>query len=200
MSNHEGRVLRQSISKAAICVVIALATLAANRLAGATSGDQEPAVRDFQARVAKYVEQRKKDAGSSPRPTNSPDKLSESQKDLAEKVKALRRNAGQGDIFTPDIAAYFRQRISSTLEGPNGAKIRASLRHAEPLHGIELRVNEPYPQGIPLQSTPPTLLSDLPVLPEELEYRIVGRDLVLVDIAPNLIVDFVPNAMPPIQE
>ena len=40
-----------------------------------------------------------------------------------------------------------------------------------------------------LQSTPPTLLSDLPKLPSELEYRIVGRELVLLDTAANLIVD-----------
>jgi hypothetical protein len=60
----------------------------------------------------------------------------------------------------------------------------------------KLRVNQRYPQGVPLQSTPPTLLLNLPQLPKELEYRIVGRDLVLRDIGANLVVDYLPNILP----
>jgi hypothetical protein len=36
----------------------------------------------------------------------------------------------------------------------------------------------------------------LPQLPKEVEYRFVGRDLILRDVAANLIVDFLPNAVP----
>jgi hypothetical protein len=65
---------------------------------------------------------------------------------------------------------------------------------------LALHVNQVYPQGIPLQSTPPTLLLNLPTLPKELEYRIVGRNLVLHDIVPNIIVDFIPDAIPSAKE
>ena len=47
-----------------------------------------------------------------------------------------------------------------------------------------------------MQSTPPTLLANLPKLPAELEYRIVDRELVLLDTKANLIVDLLPNALP----
>lgn len=158
--------------------------------------DQTQTVNDFEARVAKYLDLRKKQAGSAPRPTNSSEKLAEAQQDRAATVKALRRNAKQGDIFTPKIAAYFRRQISAALAGSDGQKIRASLRHADPVPALPLHVNEVYPQGIPLQSTPPTLLMNLPTLPKELEYRIIGRNLVLHDIVPNIIVDIVSDAIP----
>jgi hypothetical protein len=164
------------------------------------SQDNAQTVNDFEARVAKYLDLRKKEAGSAPRPTNSPEKLAESQQNLAEKVRALRPDAKQGDIFTPQITAYFRHRISATLVGHRGHKIRASLRHAEPVPALGLQVNQVYPQGVPLQSTPPTLLLNLPTLPKELEYRIVGRNLVLHDIVPNIIVDFIPDAIPTAEE
>ena len=37
---------------------------------------------------------------------------------------------------------------------------------------------------------------NLPTLPKELEYRIIGRNLILHDIVPNIIVDFVSDAIP----
>jgi hypothetical protein len=46
-----------------------------------------------------------------------------------------------------------------------------------------------------LQSTPPTLLANLPRLPGELEYRIVGQTLVLYDVSSDLIADLLPNAI-----
>ena len=172
--------------------------LAGTWLAAASQGpDQDDAtINDFESRVTKYLELRKKEAGSAPRPTNSPEKISDRQRNLAAKVKALRPDAKQGDIFTPEIADYVRRQIASTLAGHDGHKIRASLRHAEPVHALPLRINQTYPQGIPLQSTPATLLLNLPRLPKELEYRIVGHNLVLHDIAPNIVVDFVSDAIP----
>jgi hypothetical protein len=47
-----------------------------------------------------------------------------------------------------------------------------------------------------LQSTPPTILMNLPRLPPELEYRINGRALVLRDTNANLVVDLIPDAIP----
>ncbi len=163
-----------------------------SKVAGETN---EKIVRDFEARVNKYLELRKNEAGSAPRPTDSQEKLSGNQRQAAAKVQN-RRPSAQGDIFTPEIADYIRRQIAAALAGPDGANTRASLRHAEPVSGVKLTVNQEYPQGLPLQSMPPTLLLVLPRLPKELEYRIVGRNLVLHDTVPNLVVDFVPDAIP----
>jgi hypothetical protein len=165
--------------------------------AGATHAqkDQAPAVKDFEARVSGY-EQLEKGQSSPHKPTDSPAKLADQHEQAAAKMRAARAGAKQGDIFTAGIASYFRHQIASTLNGPDGAKIKASLRHAEPVKKISLRVNERYPQKIPLQSTPPTLLLNLPQLPKQLQYRIVGNDLVLYDSNSDLVVDFMENALP----
>jgi hypothetical protein len=163
--------------------------------AKAASGNDSLLVRDFESRVSHYLQQLKKQAGDSPGSMNSVEKLNQSQKAAAQKTKATRQQARQGDVFTPKIAGYFRRQIHSAFQGPQGKEIRASLRNAEPLPDVLLKVNQVYPQQVPLQSTPPTLLQDLPPLPKELEYRIVGHHLVLLDLVPKLVVDFIPNAL-----
>jgi hypothetical protein len=59
-------------------------------------------------------------------------------------------------------------------------------------------VNAVYPNvhGQPLQSAPPTLLANLPILPRGLEYRVAGRTLALRDTEANLVVDILPDALP----
>ena len=150
----------------------------------------------FTSRVSRYLEERKKQAGTSPRPTNSPEKLDEAQQIMAAKSQDMRVGAKQGDIFSVDVAAYFRRQIAATLSGPRGPEIRVSLRSGDPVRELDLHVNQKYPRGLPLQSTPVSLLLSLPELPKEVQYRIVGRNLVLLDTASKLIVDFIPGAIP----
>lgn len=157
--------------------------------------DQAAPVKDFEARVSSYV-QLEKTQSSPHKATDSPAKLADQHEQASAKMRTARPAARQGDIFTTEITAYFRRQLASTLNGPDGAKIKASLRHAEPVKKITLRVNEKYPQHIPLQSTPPTLLLNLPRLPKELQYRIVGNDLVLYDSNSDLVVDYIENALP----
>src|SRR5205823_4484556 len=157
--------------------------------------DDVAVLKDFQERITKYLEVHK-ETGIANKPSDSAHKLADQKKQAAEKIRQTRPDAKQGDIFAPTISAYFKKQIAATLQGPDGAKVRASLRHAEPLPNVPLRVNEKYPPNLPLQSTPPTLLLNLPRLPDELHYRIVGRTLVLYDVASNLIVDFLPEAIP----
>ena len=47
----------------------------------------------------------------------------------------------------------------------------------------------------PLATTPANLLANLPQLPMDVEYRIVGRHLLLRDVDANIIVDFIYNAL-----
>ena len=43
---------------------------------------------------------------------------------------------------------------------------------------------------------PPDILHVLPPLPDELQYRLVDRDLVLIDMHADLVVDILPGALP----
>ena len=160
--------------------------------------DDAATIKDFLSRVDNYIKLQKDQGGASPsKPTRSSSKIKEGEHSLADKIRAARADAKQGDIFTPEITALFRRRIAAVMAGPQGTKIRASLRHAEPRPRASLKVNENYPpRGVPLQSSPPTLLEALPQIPKELAYRFAGGDLLLRDLNAHLVVDFISGAIP----
>jgi hypothetical protein len=149
----------------------------------------------FEQKVADYMKLRQKAlAGLTvPKNTDSPAKITDFQKQLADRIRSLRPEARQGDIFTSEIAGLFRYLVAGALRSRDGARIRASFQHAEPIQGAHLDVNATYPDGLPLQSMPPSLLLNLPRLPKELEYRFVGHELILRDIQANLIADVIPD-------
>jgi Calcineurin-like phosphoesterase len=107
---------------------------------------------------------------TSPKPAKETAKLAESRKQIADKVVTEGADAKQGDVFTADIAAYLKREIAATFAGSEGARIRASLRGAEPAHGVALKVNGAYPQGVPLQPTPPTVLESNYMDPAQLDW------------------------------
>jgi len=129
------------------------------------------------------------------KPTNSTEEITSRQRELAAKIRALRPEAKRGDIFTTSISAEFHRLIGMSWKGSDARHMKASFEHSEPVR-VPLQINREYPAGIPLQSTPPTLLRNLPTLPKELEYRVVGRRLVLRDITADLIVDFTGDIIP----
>lgn len=70
---------------------------------------------------------------------------------------------------------------------------------AEAVEGVDaalvpLEVNGPFP-WIHASAMFPCVLKALPPLPPELQYRIVGSTLVLIDVHAGLIVDVLPYAL-----
>lgn len=154
-------------------------------------------IQDFENRVSEYAKLHKAIDAKMPslKPTDSSGKITHRQHELAEQIRKARRGAKQGDIFTPPIRAEFHRLITIAMQGQGATRITTSLRNAEPVR-LRLRINADYPASVPLQSTPPSLLMNLPKLPEEIEYRVVGNNLVLCDAHANLIIDFVTGAIP----
>jgi len=156
-------------------------------------------LKTFTARVQAYVKLQKSLEASllALKPTKDAAQIVEHQHALAGKIAEARRGARQGDIFTHEVTERFRKIIRSAFQGPEGRLARRTIRQDDPSKVIvRLHVNDVYPENIPLTTTPPTLLSKLPQLPQELAYRIVGRDLTLKDTKAGLIVDLIPNAIP----
>ena len=79
--------------------------------------------------------------------------------------------------------------------GPDGAALRASIMDENP-GKITLAVNSRYPDTVPLSTVPPQVLQGLPKLPEEMEFRFIGRHLILMDVHAHIIVDLIENALP----
>lgn len=161
--------------------------------------NQDAAVlQDFSARVAAYVKLHNnvKSEIHGLKPTKSVEAIEQYQHQFAHRLREARADVAEGNIFTGEIAAGFRRLIGITMKGPDAARIRASLERAAPVELRNIRVNHEYPPGMPLESSPPSLLLNLPALPPEVEYRVVGHDLILRDIDANLIVDLVRDAIP----
>lgn len=154
--------------------------------------------KEFVVRVRAYVNLHKVIASSLPalKPTDQPEKIANHQQTLAQKIRDVRRHARRGDIFSEEARKTFRRTVREEFGGPHGHGARTTIRQGEPLKTIRLHVNEPYPDGVPYTTLPPTLLLKFPKLPDQVAYRIVGRDLILLDVEANLVIDRIPDIFP----
>jgi len=177
--------------------VIALATLV---YASAVSALQKPAVNpqaalllDFKERIDKYVDLRNKADDSAPplKKTAEPAEIRAAQDALGERVGAARTGAKRGEIFTPEITAYFRRLLKPEVKEAGTKEI---IKDDNP-GNFPFKVNGKYPEKEPLSTVPPNVLASLPKLPKDIEYRFVGKHLILRDVRANLIIDYIPNAI-----
>jgi hypothetical protein len=130
------------------------------------------------------------------KPTDAPKIVAAHEEALAKMIRDARPTAEQGDIFTEAATTTFRRTIVETFRSASASHARATIQHGNPVGTVSLRVNESYPKRAGFTTVPPTLLLEMPPLPKEITYRIVGRDLVLFDVTANLVVDLLPKALP----
>ena len=123
------------------------------------------------------------------------EEIQKHQEALAAKIAEARRDAKPGDIFTPDSQQEFRHSIDRAFSGKRAKKIDRTIVQGEPVK-LDLFVNKPYPEKIPITTVPPTLLQHFPRLPKRIEYRVVGEDLVLQDTESHLVIDIFQGAFP----
>jgi hypothetical protein len=182
-------------------VLIGILALRAAGLCGQTSlptSSEKKLLDDFSSKAKRYIDTEHALTADKMKPTTDVAKLQQQRTQLRDAVQQSRPNARQGDLFTPPTAQVFRSLLANLLKGPEGSKIKASLHHAEPGAPAQFKVNGEFPNqnGQPIQSIPPTVLQVLPALPKGLEYCIAGSTLALRDSSANMVVDFLPNALP----
>jgi hypothetical protein len=160
------------------------------------SAPGEGVVAEFDRRVKDYVTlMNKLDDTLSELPDDAtPRQVDAHQRALGALIAKARADAKAGEVFVPEMQVYVRGVVRSVLDGPDGGRIKASLMDENPV-GATPVVNKRYPDQIPLSTMPPDILAALPALPAGLEYRFVGRALILLDPRSHLIVDFVDNAI-----
>jgi hypothetical protein len=151
-------------------------------------------LQDFKERVEKYVSIRKSADDHTPplKKTEEAGEIRVAQDALAQRIGSLNANAKHGDIFSPEISAYFRRLLRPEVKD-KGTK--DSIKDDNPESVPYLKVNAIYPEKEPLSTVPPNVLASLPMLPEDIEYRFVGKHLILRDVRANLIIDYMPNAI-----
>jgi hypothetical protein len=165
--------------------------------AGQPDRPEAPVLADFEARVKEYMELHKKLEDTLPKLSNdsSPEEIDKHQRALERLVREARKGVQPGTVFTPGMQTLVRQVMADVFGGPDGAALKASIMDEDP-GGTKLAVNARYPDTVPLSTVPPQVLQRLPRLPEELEFRFIGRDFILMDEHAHILVDLVENVLP----
>lgn len=188
-----------------VTIVIAAGCGAARPAAGADvinrsgTAATAAALAEFRQRIDRYMEMRREIVAEVPeaQPTADPALLRARENALAGRIVARRANARHGDIFTPVVRPVFRRLVRAEIKGEQGRDINAKLDDDAPAPGaVPLEVNAKYPAGVPFPTTPAPILLALPTLPRGLEYRIVEKDLVLLDQPADVILDYIRNIVP----
>lgn len=162
-----------------------------------TSPAEKAAVENFENQVKDYVKLRNKLRENAPKLSKdaTPEQIHAYRTTLEGSLRNARKSARRGDIFTPDIASFIRRTLKNEFQGRDRKEIRDIAFETE-VQGVVLKVNHPYAQTAEQSEMPATLLAKLPQLPKEVRYRFVGSNMILVDRESNVILDFMPNALP----
>ena len=150
------------------------------------------AAADFDARMLIYAELRANLQQGLPalRLTDDPREILKAEHALAKRIRAVRSHAHGGEIFTPGIASAFKHAL--VLE--TRPSTCASILDDNP-GDFSYSINDTYPKRRPLSTVPPGILILLPRLPADVEYRFLGRHLILHDTRANVILDRIRDAI-----
>jgi hypothetical protein len=166
------------------------------------AGPDSQLVEDFGRRTAAYEALHEKIEATVPRlqVTDDGGAILAAERAFAKKLQTARRGAERGMLLTDQIGKVLRRQIAQAVAAPGGDVLRTAIldeieEEIKVLKPI-LRINGRWPAGVPFSTVPPQILDVLPPLPDSLEYRFVGRDLVLRDVHANIIVDYMEQALP----
>lgn len=149
----------------AICM-LGLA-LSSNRAAAQTAVEQAQILRDFRVSVVEYTQR---------------------HQCLVMLPEAVNAATPAPKVFTLPVAMVFRQVIARAVAAPDGPAIGGvGATH-------RAMVLQPFP-GAELAEFPKVLNDALPLLPEPLEYRLIGNDLVIRDKGADVIVAVLRDAV-----
>jgi len=149
----------------------------------------------FTERLNEYVALKKKlESGlPQPQPSDRTTGVEQHRTELAQRIQDARRGARPGDLFG-DTQPLFKEIIAKDASNRGVRDAYAAMQEVPAQNPPA--VNTPYPEKAALATVPPLILVNLPRLPDGLEYRFMGRDLILRDQPSNLIIDFMPGAVP----
>jgi hypothetical protein len=180
--------------------VVALWTASASGSADKTRSGEDPLQR-FHEAVSAYISLREviEQTVSPPEISADWENILAAADALGDAIRAARPSAKEGDIFIAEVAPLLRRRIRETLRDPDcqAADILAAKGEDDRRPALSRPiVHDQFDWGAG-SFMAFCILEVLPELPEELQFRFVERDLVLVDIDADLVIDVLPDAVPP---
>jgi hypothetical protein len=188
------RTIQRSVSIGAVLLTLPLGTRAAAQKAPVNA--HAATIAEFVKRVDAYAALHRKLESTIPElpKQGTPAQIDAHQRDLARLIQAARKNAKPGDLITREMQALVRLVLRPIFLGEDGRQMKAEILDKEITGNVKLAVNGRYPDEVPLSIVPPQVLTSLPILPEELEYRFVRQNLILLDPHAHIIADYVERA------
>jgi hypothetical protein len=167
------------------------------RVVGPLSEADAAALATMNDKLRDYVELHKKIEAKLPKlPTDAtPKQIDTNQRQFEKMMRAERAGAKPGDLFTPEAQPVIKRLLATVFGGPEGQQLKASIMDENPV-GMKLAVNERYPDTVPISTMPPIVLQTLPKLTEDLEYRFLGDNMIILDVHAHVIADYIVDAMP----
>lgn len=184
----------------ATCIALVSALWMASPTAIQQVNARAATLRDFQTRLVAYVALRNSLARRMGPPVSTTDavELGRRRRQLAAAVQTARRNAKQGDLFTPAVVVLITETVNADFQRRAASDKQAAFEEVPA--GTRPGINRTYPASAALATVPPLLLNNLPRLPDSLQYRFFDRHIVLLDDDTELILDYVPNLLPPLAQ
>jgi hypothetical protein len=109
---------------------------------------------------------------------------------LAKAIRVARPGAMQGEFFTTATGTEFKRILALTTN----AGVCAAITDGNP-GSFTGAIDGNYPSGKSLATMPGIILVRLPLLPNDIEFRFVGKHLILYDVRANTIIDRLPYAI-----
>jgi hypothetical protein len=177
-------------------LLIAISTAPPPTFAQSNQTSDEQALQPMRKALADYVALRERLHQEVPplAPNSEARDIATASDALARAIMRARVKARQGDFFDKIASQVITRRLRETITTANLAADLAAIDD-EPPRVTTPRLHLRFPDAAQMASMPPSLLRVLPTLPEGLEYRIVGKDLVLRDVGAALILDYIPQAI-----
>ena len=171
--------------------------LPTERLVGPLSESDAAALATMNDRLKAYIDLHLKLEKDLPQLPNeaTPEQIDKNQRAFEQRMRTARSGAKQGDLFTPEAQVVIKRLLATVFGGPDGKELKSSIMDENPVN-VKLEVNGRYPDSVPISTVPPQVLQTLPELTEDLEYRFISDNLIILDSHAHVIADYIENALP----
>jgi len=121
--------------------------------------------------------------------TDNADEIERFERRLTERIRDA-RGSRRYQVFVPAMEGQVKRLLRTKADAGT-----VLLILDDGPSEFDVDVNDTYSKKRSLATMPPNILLLLPELPPDMEYRFVGRHLILRDVRANMIIDEIPYAL-----
>lgn len=149
---------------------------------------------EFEHRISQYLELREATSRRLPEANHrsNPAEIEQFRTALAVALQDARRDARPGNLFPPEMQPVLLRLIRCDIAEADWIDLASLDLDGTKTIALNESLADHAPAGLPAR-----MLVKLPLLHGGLTYRVVGNRLVLRDMVPGIVVDFIPEPLVP---